>query len=34
MDLRDELIVILVVAPLEHHIEVYIAIVGEDHSKL
>ena len=34
MELWDEPITIWVVAPLEHHIEVYIAIVGGDHSKL
>ena len=34
MEWQDEPIVFQVMAPLEHHIEVYIAIVGGDHSKL
>ena len=33
IDLRDEPVVIWVMAPLEHNIEVYIAIAGGDHSK-
>ena len=34
MELWDELITVWVAAPLEHHIEVYIAVAGGDHSKL
>ena len=34
MELQDEPTAVQVAAPLEHHIEAYIAIVGGDHSKL
>ena len=33
MELQDEPIVIQTMAPLEHHIRVYIAVVGGDPSK-